>query len=223
MTMQSRYHSLRQEINELVKEDREITLVPVSKQRSIHEIKILYDLGCRDFAENRLDEALEKMKTLPSDIRWHMIGHIQSKKVAKVVAAQFFLIHSVDSLELAQKISKASLKQNLITSILLQANISGEESKQGLSPQEWKDVFDELISLPAIHVKGWMTMAPLTEDDEKIKVSFQALRILRDSLSTTDCPMPILSMGMSHDYRLAIEEGTTMLRIGSQIFGSRSV
>lgn len=213
------YLQVQQEVDSLAKiHQREILLVVVSKKRTIEEIRTLYDMGCRHFGENRLDEALEKMEALPKDINWHMIGKIQSKKVSKVVAAKFFLIHSVDSVDLAEKISKESVKHGCITSILLQANTSGEETKHGLPIEAWKEHFDEVAALPSIEIRGWMTMAPLTEDMERIRKSFETLRVLRDSLATDQLPMPELSMGMSHDYWIAIHEGATMVRVGTNIF-----
>lgn len=191
---------------------QDITVIAVSKQRSIEEIKIAYDLGCRDFGENRIPEALEKMAVLPQDINWHFIGALQKNKVNKAIG-HFTLIHSVDTPELAEKIAKSSEAANLTTSILLQVNTSGEASKQGLNPEAWRPHLESLFSLKNIEIKGLMTMAPLTEDTAIIRKTFHSLREFRDELK-----LPLLSMGMSHDYEIALEEGANLLRIGTAIF-----
>lgn len=190
-----------------------VLLVVVSKGRSIDEMLQCYEAGARDFGENRLEEFLQKKEILPKDIHWHMIGTIQSKKVPKVVG-QFDLIHSVDSLELARKIDSKGIQ----TKILLEANTSGEASKHGLTPEEWITAYDEIKKLNNISVEGLMTMAPYTDDTNLIRNCFKNLRKLRDTLSSKDRPMTLLSMGMSHDWRIAIEEGSTIVRIGSSIF-----
>jgi len=198
----------------------EITLVAVSKGYPWDYIQPIYAAGAKDFGENRVQEALDKRKQAPNDIRWHMIGHLQSHKVKKIMGA-FSLLHSVDSFELAQKISKTSLEMGLTTSILLQANTSGEKSKQGLNPNEWKMVFEKVMDLPGIHVEGWMTMAPYVEDEKIIRDCFVDLRKLRDDLNaqlSNDKKIRHLSMGMSHDFHWAIAEGATILRIGTAIF-----
>ena len=192
---------------------KDITVIAVSKQRSIEEIKIAYNQGCRDFGENRIPEALEKMALLPKDINWHFIGALQKNKVNKAIG-HFGLIHSVDNPELAAKIAKSSEAANVTTSILLQVNTSGEASKQGLNPEAWRPYLESLFALKNIEIKGLMTMAPLTEDTALIRQTFRTLREFRDELN-----LPLLSMGMSHDYKIAIEEGANLLRIGTSIFG----
>jgi PLP dependent protein len=193
------------------------TLIAVSKKRPIEAIQRLYDQGCRHFGENRLDEALEKQTQLPTDIKWHFIGTLQRKKAAKAIG-HFSLIHSVDSLELAQKISSSSADRT--TRILLQVNTSGEASKQGFTPATATAHFTQILSLPNLQVDGLMTMAPLTDDTKLIRTTFRSLRLLRDRLQQlSGDPLPHLSMGMSSDYRLALDEGATLLRIGSAIFG----
>lgn len=192
----------------------EITLIAVTKYATLESIREAYNLGLRSFGESRIPAALEKMAQLPSDIDWHFIGRLQSNKVAKAIGC-FELIHSVDSLALAQKISAASTQQGCITQVLLQVNTSGEPSKQGLTPDTCRKHFLELSQLSGISIQGLMTMAPLTDDANVIRACFSRLRGLRDELKLRD-----LSMGMSHDFSIAIEEGATLLRIGSSLFGA---
>lgn len=195
-----------------------IQVVAVSKGQSIDSIMKVYQEGCRDFGESRVQEALEKMKTAPDDIAWHFIGSLQKNKVSKVIG-KFKLIHSVDSFELAEKISELSLQEKLVTSVLVQVNASGELSKHGLSPNECQEQFTRFLGLSGIHVQGLMTMAPFVENEEAIRQCFRNLRQLRDQLQTVhQHSLPLLSMGMSHDYPIAIEEGATLLRIGTAIF-----
>ncbi len=195
-----------------------VTLVVVTKGRSYEEVYSAYEEGARHFGENRVPEALEKISQLPSDIHWHFIGSLQKNKVRKVLG-HFDLIHSVDSLELAKKISEVSEEMGRTTSILLQANTSGEEAKHGYAPEQWISDFKALLRLPSLDVQGLMTMAPLTEDEDTIRRCFAGLRSLRDSLQDSfGRSLPHLSMGMSNDYRIAIEEGATLVRIGSAIF-----
>lgn len=195
----------------------EINLIAVSKGRSLAEIEEAYSLGLRDFGENRVDEALEKMENLPGDIRWHYIGKLQKKKVAKAIG-RFALIHSVDSYELAEKISRGSLERGLTTAILLEANTSGESSKSGLNVSGWEENFSKLSQLKGIEIKGFMTMAPLTQDEALIRASFKGLRNLQLAFQKKGGDYKVLSMGMSQDFTLAIEEGATILRIGGALF-----
>lgn len=184
----------------------EITVVAVSKGREIHD---LYDQGCRLFGESRLQEALPKIAEAPKDIAWHLIGTLQKNKVRKALPL-FQLIHSVDTPELAVKISECSQELGLTTHILLQVNTSQEESKHGLTAEEWRAAFDGVKNLPALSIDGLMTIGPRTGDPT---ASFASLRELRDELK-----LKHLSMGMSNDYPLAIREGATILRIGSALF-----
>lgn len=187
-------------------------IIAVSKGRTFEEIRKVYETGVRDFGESRVAEALEKMVQLPNDIRWHFIGKLQKNKVNKVVG-KFALVHSVDSVELAKKLAQASVERGLITAILLQANTSGEKSKSGLSPAEWKARWPQVKSLKGLNVQGCMTMAPHTDDQQVIRRCFSALRELRDDLGLKE-----LSMGMSNDHKIALEEGATMVRLGKAIF-----
>lgn len=197
-----------------------ITLVAVSKGYSWTQVQTAYSEGCRDFGESRLQEAFAKKVEAPTDIRWHLIGSLQKNKVRKVVGA-FSLIHSVDTLEIAEKISECSHEAQLVTPILLQVNTSGEATKHGLTQKEWKRSLESILALPAIRIEGLMTMAPLVEDKKIIRACFADLRRMRDLLAPQFVPrhpFQHLSMGMSHDYPIAIEEGATLLRIGTALW-----
>jgi len=197
-----------------------VRLVVVSKGRSVDEIRQAYWAGCRDFGENRVQEALEKMEEAPADIRWHFIGKLQKNKVNKVVG-RFALIHSVDSLELAKRISRVSEERGVKTAILLEANTSYDQSKSGLSPDEWVEALPEALALPGVEIDGLMTMAPLTEEESVIRHCFSELRLLRDRLQQIAgdlADLSTLSMGMTNDYPIAIQEGATLIRIGTAIF-----
>jgi hypothetical protein len=198
----------------------EITLVAVSKSEPISSIKEAYQEGARQFGESRVQEAFQKIPHLPSDCRWHLIGSLQANKVAKALAA-FHLIHSVDSLYLAQKIDQAGKRTGATASILIQVNTSGEKSKHGLSPEEWAKHLDRLSELSNLRIEGLMTMAPLTDDQEVVRSCFSTLRSLREHwrpFMREPSSFRHLSMGMSHDYPIAIQEGATILRIGTAIF-----
>lgn len=189
----------------------DITLVAVTKGRLITDIQSLYAQGCRNFGESRVQEALPKIDQI-ADAKWHFIGTLQKNKVAKMIG-KFEWIHSVDSVELAEKISQASVSAGLISKILLEVNVSGEASKHGLAPDVWRQNYVNVKTFPGLHIGGLMTMAPLTDDQQLIRSTFQNLRKLRDELA-----LPHLSMGMSQDFEIAIEEGATMIRVGSALF-----
>ena len=189
-----------------------MNIVVISKGRTVAEIQEVYDAGCRDFGESRVAEALEKMEKLPKDIRWHFVGKLQRNKVNKIIG-RFALIQSVDTKELAEKISEKSIEARIKSAILLEVNVSGETSKSGFSVAELRKEYPYLQSLQGIEIQGLMTMAPLTDDQNLIRACFSALRHLKEELQ-----LPFLSMGMSQDYLIAIEEGATHLRIGSAIF-----
>lgn len=223
MSIVENYDRLKNEIVETAKiyhRTDEIQLVVVSKNHPWCEIAPLYDVGCRDFGENRLQEALPKIEQSPKDCHWHYIGSLQKNKVRKVVS-RFVLIHSVDSLELAKKISEVSSDLNYTSKILLQVNTSGELSKQGMCAEECYRHFEDLSSLPCISVEGLMTMAPLVESEKMIRQCFADLRELKEQLIRTYQPAKSfqhLSMGMSHDFKWAIAEGATLLRVGSYLW-----
>lgn len=200
----------------------QIQLVVVSKNQTIEAIQALFDCGVRHFGESRIQEAEEKQKRLPKEIHWHLIGSLQSKKVPKVVGA-YCLIHSVDSLSLATKISKKSIENNIVTEILLEVNTSKEANKHGLTPNELREQFSSFIALPNIRLRGLMTMAAKMhtnsqEEEERVRASFQLLAELKRELGRELPDFSELSMGMSQDFHIAIEEGATILRVGSLIF-----
>lgn len=182
-----------------------------------------YDTGIREFGENKVQEMMDKYDKLPDDIRWHMIGHLQRNKV-KYLMGKAYLIHSVDSLRLAEEISAQSVKHNVITNILIEVNIAGEESKFGTSREEAIALVEDISRLPSIHICGLMTIAPFVENPEDNRVYFRQIRQLSvdiDAKKIDNVDMRILSMGMTGDYEVAIEEGATMVRVGTGIFGAR--
>jgi pyridoxal phosphate enzyme (YggS family) len=201
----------------------EITLVAVSKTKPVEFVEMAYNCGVTDFGENRVQEALAKIAHWhPQNLRWHLIGHLQSNKAGKVVGP-FALVHSVDSLHLAQTLSRHAQEQNAEISILLQVNVAGEASKEGMPPAETPELARQIVALPALRVEGLMTIAPLVNDPEEVRPVFRELRHLRDRLRT-EVPASTwtqLSMGMTDDYAVAIEEGATLVRVGRAIFGQR--
>ncbi len=196
-----------------------VTLVAVSKTRPAEDIRVLYDLGHRDFGENYVQELLGKQGALPEDIRWHFIGHLQTNKVRQI-AGFVHLIHGVDSVKLLQEINKQGQKLNRRVGCLLQVHIAQEETKFGFDAAELRQLADQLSSFPYAHVKGLMGMATNTDNETQIRTEFAQLRELAGIIPFDNAP--ILSMGMSNDYAIAIEEGSTLVRIGSLLFGSRS-
>ncbi|MFI5187875.1 MAG: YggS family pyridoxal phosphate-dependent enzyme [Chitinophagales bacterium] len=203
-------------------DSHQVTLVAVSKTKSIAEIKEVYDLGQRDFGENYVQELAEKQLHLPKDIRWHFIGHLQTNKV-KQIASFIHLVQSVDSLKLLQEINKQAQRNNRIIDCLLQVHIAQEETKFGFDQRELAQIMDNMstLSLANIRIRGLMGMASFTDDLEKLRKEFQYLKSLFGKLITHNSQLITLSMGMSGDYHIAIEEGSTMVRIGSLIFGAR--
>ncbi|RMF89598.1 MAG: YggS family pyridoxal phosphate-dependent enzyme [Nitrospinota bacterium] len=203
----------------------EISLVAVTKTVPIPRIREAIDAGITLFGENRVQEAREKVALLGrSRIRWHLIGHLQRNKV-KYVFDLFDLIHSVDSLALAQEINKQGSKRNQVMPIFLQVNVAGEATKFGVSPEEALPLLKEMARLPYVAVRGLMTIPPLAEDAEASRPYFRELRLLRDEIAKVGIEgisLAELSMGMSNDYEVAIEEGATFVRIGSALFGPRS-
>jgi PLP dependent protein len=201
----------------------EITIVAVSKTHPLKEVQKVYDAGCRDFGESRIQEADSKIPALPSDIRWHFVGTLQKNKVRKALG-HFDLIHSVDSLELAQKISAVSEEEGQSSCVLLEVRTSGEATKHGLNEKEWKTSMTSVLSLPALKLEGLMTMAPFVDDESVIRSCFARTKLLQLVLQNHAGDKNLfrqLSMGMTHDYPIAIQEGATILRIGTAIFGGR--
>jgi pyridoxal phosphate enzyme (YggS family) len=216
-------------INELSSQN--VTLVAVSKTKPVEDIKELYDLGQHDFGENYVQELVDKHAQLPKDIRWHFIGHLQSNKV-KYIAPFVHLVHGVDSLKLLQEINKQAIKSKRIIDCLLQVYIAQEETKFGFDEEELDELIAEINSsesgLTNIRVKGLMGMASFTDDMNKVRNEFRYLKTIFDTYAIphlvpgeTKHKLQTLSMGMSSDYKIAIEEGSTMVRIGSLLFGAR--
>lgn len=205
----------------------EITLVAVSKTKPLELVKMAYNLGLMHFGENRVQEALTKIADFnPAGIRWHMIGHVQSNKAGKVIGS-FACIHSVDSLHIAQALNQHAEKASQVSAtrqpILLQVNISGEQSKEGMSEEETLVLARQIVALPHLDVQGLMTVAPLVQDPEEVRPVFRRLRELNERLrqEVAGSSWQHLSMGMTDDYRVAIEEGATIVRVGRAIFGER--
>jgi pyridoxal phosphate enzyme (YggS family) len=204
---------------------RGVTLVAVSKTKPVEDILELYRLGQRDFGENYVQELVDKQAQLPKDIRWHFIGHLQSNKV-KSIAPFVHLIHGVDSFKLLKEINRQAEKLNRVIEVLLQVHIAQEETKFGLDAEELNDILNtrsgELSQLRNINITGLMGMASFTEDANRVREEFAYLKSLFDQLQTPNPKPQTLSMGMSSDYTIAIEEGSTMVRIGSLLFGARN-
>lgn len=199
-----------------------VTLVAVSKTKPVEDLQEAYDAGIRDFGENKIQEMCDKYEVLPKDIRWHMIGHVQTNKV-KYMAPFVYLIHGVDSLKLLKEINKQAEKNNRVIDVLLQQFIADEETKFGLDEEEIRQIMtEEIQSLPNIRVVGLMGMATFTDDENQVRNEFKTLKSNFDLLKKNHSDVSILSMGMSGDYEMAIEEGSTMVRIGSSIFGNRN-
>ena len=199
-----------------------VILVAVSKTKPVEDLQEAYAAGMRDFGENKIQEMCDKYEVLPKDIRWHMIGHVQTNKV-KYMAPFVHLIHGVDSLKLLKEIHKQAEKNNRVIDVLLQQFIADEETKFGLDEEEIQQIMQEEIQhLPNVRVVGLMGMATFTEDENQIREEFRSLKSNFDSLKNNFENLTILSMGMSGDYQIAIEEGSTMVRIGSSIFGHRN-
>jgi len=213
---QSKYFEIHKQLRE-----KNITLVAVSKTKPIEAIKELYDLGHRDFGENYVQELVEKQQQLPQDIHWHFIGHLQTNKV-KYIAPFVHLIHAIDSFKLLKEVNKQAAKNNRTIDILLQVHIAQEKTKFGFDERELEVLnLNELQQLPSVRLKGLMGMASFSDDMDLVRKEFQYLRSLYNKFSILHFPFSILSIGMSNDYKIAIEEGSTMVRIGSLIFGDR--
>ena len=201
----------------------EVLLIAVSKTKPIELLNEAYQYGIRDFGENRVQELSEKAQMLPEDIRWHMIGHLQTNKV-KYIADKVYMIHSVDSVKLAEVISKEAVKAGRVIPILIEVNVAEEESKFGVSMNECENLICQINHLQGISIKGLMTIAPFVEDAEENRKYFKALNQLSVDIiqkNIDNVSMEFLSMGMSGDYGIAIEEGANFVRVGTKIFGER--
>ena len=200
-----------------------VTLIAVSKTKPVPLLMEAYEEGCREFGENKVQELVEKYEAMPKDIKWHMIGHLQRNKV-KYIVDKAALIHSVDSLKLAEEISKEAVKKQVEVSILIEVNIAGEDTKFGVSPRETEGLVRAVSTLPGIRVKGLMAIAPYVENPEDNRKYFASLKQLSVDINCKNIDnvnMNVLSMGMTGDYMVAVEEGATMVRIGTGIFGER--
>ena len=201
----------------------EVTLIAVSKTKPAEMVQEAYDLGIRLFGENKVQEMCDKMEIIQEPLNWHMIGHLQRNKV-KYIVDKAKLIHSVDSLRLAQQISQEAIKKEVEVDILIEVNVAEEASKFGLSTEEVIQMIEAIAKLPAVHIKGLMTVAPFTDNPEDNRPYFRNLKQLAvdiDGKNIDNVTMSVLSMGMTGDYEVAIEEGATMVRVGTGIFGAR--
>ena len=201
----------------------DVTLIAVSKTKPVEMLREAYDAGARDFGENKVQEIMDKYDKLPADIRWHMIGHLQTNKV-KYIADKVYMIHSVESEKLALEINKQALKAGRVIPILIEVNIAGEDSKFGVPPSQCEQLICAIHNLPGIAVKGLMAVPPFVENAEDNRQYFKALKQLSVDImqkKIDNVCMDFLSMGMSGDYRVAIEEGANLVRVGTNIFGKR--
>ncbi|GAB4138888.1 MAG: YggS family pyridoxal phosphate-dependent enzyme [Bacteroidia bacterium] len=215
--------SVKESILSLKKElPAEVTLIAVSKTKPAELILEAYHAGQLDFGENKVQELVPKYEVLPEDIRWHLIGHLQTNKV-KYIAPFVHMIHSVDSEKLLAEINKQAAKNNRVIPVLLQIYIADEETKFGFSFEEAETLLNKELSAlyPNITVQGLMGMATNTDDESKIRSEFRTLKVFFDQLSRTHASIKTLSMGMSSDWKIAVEEGSTMIRVGSALFGER--
>ena len=203
----------------------EVTLIAVSKTKPVEMIMEAYEAGIRDFGENKVQELMDKIDRCPGDIRWHLIGHLQTNKV-KYIVDKVAMIHSVDSLKLAEEISRQAVKKNVNANILVEVNIADETTKYGISYDDCQDLVVSIIGLPNINVKGLMCIAPYTENSEENRKFFKRLCKLAVDIKqkvSDNTFTGVLSMGMTGDYEVAIEEGAAYVRVGTGIFGERNV
>ena len=206
------------------RERSEVTLISVSKTKPVEMLQEAYDAGSRDFGENKPQEIREKYPQLPTDIRWHMIGHLQRNKI-KYIIDKVCMIHSVDSIRLAEAIDEEAKKHGIVMPVLIEVNVAEEESKFGVHLDEVESLIRQISELSNIHVQGLMTIAPFTENAEDNRIYFRKLRNLYVDIKDKNIDnvnMCNLSMGMTGDYEVAVEEGATMVRVGTGIFGARS-
>ena len=222
-----RYNEVKKHVEEACKrvgrDPREVTVIAVSKTKPLEMVEELRKEKVLDFGENKVQEILTKEPELPEDIRWHMIGHLQTNKVRQIVG-KTCLIHSVDSLHLAETIHKESVKKGIVTQILLEVNVAEEESKFGFHAEEVENALKQIQELSGVCVRGLMTIAPFVDNSEDNRPVFQKLNKLYVDMKSKNIDngtMNILSMGMTGDFEVAIEEGATMVRVGTGIFGAR--
>lgn len=218
-------NSIKNISEECGREPQSIRIVAITKNHSIETIREAYDAGLRDFGENKVQELLSKMPYLPSDISWHMVGTIQTNKI-KYLTDRVNWIHSASKVKVLKELEKRAQKSERTINTLLQVNISNEEQKSGCHPDDLPDILRFAATLNYVKIRGFMGMASFTDDEDLIRKQFQNLRILRDkhrNFESSSIQLKELSMGMSNDYRIAIEEGATILRLGSVLFGDRYV
>ena len=203
----------------------DVLLIAVSKTKPVELIREVMETGTRDFGENKVQEMCNKIEEIKEPLNWHLIGHLQRNKV-KYIVDKACLIHSVDSIRLAEEIQKEAVKKGVSkVSVLIEVNMAQEESKDGIAASETEALVREIAKLPNLQIRGLMTIAPFVENPEENRVHFQAMRRLRDQLKDMNIPgveMTELSMGMTNDFEVAIEEGATMIRVGTAIFGERN-
>lgn len=202
----------------------EVTLIAVSKTKPVSDIREAMDCGITVFGENKVQEIRDKTEEIKEPLNWHMIGHLQSNKV-KYLPGKVCMIHSVDKMSLAEEIEKQAAKHDLVMDVLCEVNIAGEDSKFGLSPEEAPDFVKSIAAFPHIRVRGLMTIAPYTDDPETNRPYFKALKKMLDDINAENIEglhLDTLSMGMTGDYEVAIEEGATFVRVGTGIFGERN-
>ena len=201
----------------------EVTLITVSKTKPLSDLRIAYEEGSRDFGENKVQELVSKIDEMPSDVKWHLIGHLQRNKV-KYIAGKVAMIHSVDSYRLAEEINVQAKKNSCVIPILIEINIAGEDTKFGIKPEEAEELIREISELENVKVSGLMTIAPNVANPEENRAYFKAMKDLFVDISSKNIDnveMKVLSMGMTNDYTVAVEEGATMIRVGTGIFGAR--
>ncbi len=223
--IEKNYHDLRRKIAEACervnRDFQEVKLIAVTKRISLEKIMEAVDLGITELGENRMQEALPKIPQISPRVNWHFVGHLQTNKVGDDLD-NFCLLHSLDRLKLAEKIDQWAQTRRKQLPVLIQINVSGEASKFGLPPEELEDFLQEVLIQDGIEIKGLMTMAPWTENPEEVRPYFVKLRQLRDQVNKNlGLNLHHLSMGMTNDYMVAVEEGSTMVRLGTALFGSR--
>lgn len=210
--------NLKQIIQEL---PSHVSLVAVSKTKPLADLKMAYQTGQRIFGENKIQEMTQKWEALPKDISWHMIGNVQTNKI-KYMAPYVSLVHGIDRIKVLQELNKEAAKNNRVIEGLLQVHIAEEETKFGFSSDEILALIDQLKTFKNVHIKGLMGMASFTENKEQVQSEFKSLKKLYNQCIFKGCCFNTLSMGMSGDYKLAIKEGSTLIRVGSKIFGERN-
>ncbi len=229
MMLQENYESVDKKITEACRRagrNRDaVTLIAVSKTKPLSDIEeLLQNTDAENFGENKVQELVDKYEYISRPVKWHMIGHLQTNKV-KYIVDKVCLIHSVDSVNLAKTIEKEAAKHNVVVPVLIEVNVAGEESKFGVSVEETEDLIQQIKDFPHIHIDGLMTIAPFVANPEENRVHFRRLKELLldiNSKNIDNVHMNVLSMGMTNDYEVAVEEGATMVRVGTGIFGERN-